>query len=119
MNGKFELFMCCLGNGVTVCNKAVMENNDYKIIAHISECGNIKLYVEKFYIPLKDMEIIQKCADDKKEDFQEKFENLPDIEQYRIILNNVLFSKFIEFTKDKRPLTEKLPEIREYYYSIA
>lgn len=119
MNGKFELFMCCLGNGVTVCNKAVMENNDYKIIAHISECGNIKLYVEKFYIPLKDMEIIQKCADDKKEDFQEKFEKLSKSLQYMIILDNIPLNKFLEFTKDKRNLTEKLPEMREYYYSIA
>lgn len=119
MSEKFELFMGCLGNGITVCNKAVMENNDYKKIAHISEGGNIKLYVEKSYIPLKDMEIIQKCADGKKEDFQKKFENLPDIEQYEIILDNVLFNKFLEFTKDKRTLTEKLTEMREYYYSIA
>lgn len=34
---KFELFMGCLGNGVTVCNKAVTEHGDYKKIAHISE----------------------------------------------------------------------------------
>lgn len=119
MSGKFELFMCCLGNGVTVCNKAVMENNDYKIIAHISEGGNIKLYVEKSYIPLKDMEIIQKCADGKKEDFQKKFEKLSKSLQYMIILDNIPFNNFLEFTKDKRNLTEKLPEMREYYYSIA
>lgn len=119
MSGKSELFMCCLGNGITVCNKAVMENNDYKTIAHISEGGNIKLYVEKSYIPLKDMEIIQKCADSKKKDFQEKFEKLSDIEQYGIILDSISISKFLEFTKDKRPLTEKLSGMKEYYYSIA
>ncbi len=119
MSGKFELFMDYRRNGITVYNKKVVENNSYKRIAYISQGGNIKLYVEKFYIPLKNMEIIQKCADDEKKNFQKKFENLPDIEQQRIILNNVLFSKFIEFTKDKRPLTEKLPEMREYYYSIA
>mgnify|MGYP006888164720 FL=1 len=39
--GKFDLFMGCLGNGVTVCNKAVKENGDYKTIAHIAECGKI------------------------------------------------------------------------------
>lgn len=27
---KFELFMCCLGNGTTICNKAVEEYGDYK-----------------------------------------------------------------------------------------
>lgn len=119
MSRKFELFMCYLGNGITVCNKAVMENNDYKIIGHISEGGNIKLYVKKSYIPLKDMEIIQKCADGKKKDFQEKFESFPDIKQYMIISDNIPFNKFLEFTKDKRNLTGKLPEMREYYYSIA
>lgn len=36
---KFELFMGCLGNGITVCNKAVMEHGDYKYIAHIRETG--------------------------------------------------------------------------------
>lgn len=38
---KFELFMCCLGNGTTICNKAVEEYGDYKIIAHIADCGKI------------------------------------------------------------------------------
>ncbi len=42
---KFELFMCCLGNGITVCNKAVEENGDYKSVAHIAECGKITWYV--------------------------------------------------------------------------
>ena len=28
-------------------------------------------------------------------------------------------NKFLEFTEDKRNLTGKLPEMREYYYSIA
>lgn len=27
---KFELFMGCMGNGTTVCNKAVYEHGDYK-----------------------------------------------------------------------------------------
>ncbi len=36
-----------------------------------------------------------------------------------IILDNIPLNKFLEFTKDKRNLTEKLPEMKEYYYSIA
>ena len=49
---KFELFMGCLGNGVTVCNKAVIENGDYKHIAHIAECGKITWYVNpSTYVP--------------------------------------------------------------------
>ena len=52
---KFELWFGCLGNGTTVCNKAVEENGDYKIIAHISECGNIRWRVKEPYVPVEDM----------------------------------------------------------------
>ena len=41
---KFKLFLGCLEDGITVCNKAVEENGDYKKIAHISDRGNIKFY---------------------------------------------------------------------------
>lgn len=44
----FELFLGCLGNGITICNKAVLENGDYKPIAHIRDNGNIKWYVLSF-----------------------------------------------------------------------
>ena len=50
MTKKFDLFMGCLGNGLTVCNKAVMENGDYKMVAHISPAGNIKFYVSSISI---------------------------------------------------------------------
>ena len=33
---NFKLFLGCLGNGVTVCNSAVMEDGDFKMVAHIS-----------------------------------------------------------------------------------
>lgn len=59
---KFELFLGCLGNGTTVCNKAVYESGDYKTIAHISPAGNIKLYVKPDYIPAADMEKIKRVA---------------------------------------------------------
>lgn len=59
---RFELFMGCLGNGTTLCNKAVIADGDYKTIGHISNAGNIKLYVNPGYIPEKDMETIKKAA---------------------------------------------------------
>lgn len=34
---KFELFLGCFGNGITVYNKAAEENGDYKKIAHIAD----------------------------------------------------------------------------------
>ena len=68
-SNKFELFMCCLGNGTTVCNKAVMEHGDYKTIAHISPAGNIKLYVNPDYIPPDDMKRIESAAEHSRAEF--------------------------------------------------
>ena len=120
MARKFELFCCCLGNGTTICNKAVMENGDYKMIAHISEGGNIRLYVAESYIPYTEMEKIKAMANRDKAEFMKRFENLPEVEQYGKILDRVLHhKKFMEFVSDKRPLQEKLPAMREYYYTIA
>lgn len=119
MAGKFELWFGCLGNGTTVCNKAVTENGDYKTIAHISEGGNIRLYVADSYIPAAEMEKINALANREKAEFEKRFESLPEIEQYGKILDRVQHQKFMEFIGDKRPLSEKLPAMREYYYTIA
>lgn len=118
MIGKFELFCCCLGNGTTVCNKAVEENGDYKKIAHISEGGNIRLYVAESYISAFEMEKIRAMAKRSAEGFQKRFESLPGVEQYGKILDQVSHNKFMEYVRDKRPLEEKLPTMREYYYTI-
>lgn len=116
---KFELFMCCLGNGITVCNKAVIENGDYKKIAHISNAGNIKFYVQESYIPATEMDKIKRTASGDSKNFKKRFEALPDIKQYDIILNNIPMEKFMEFVRIKKPLAEKLPVMRDYYYTIA
>lgn len=119
MNGKFELFFGCLGNGITVCNKAAMEHGDYKKIAHISTGGNIKLYEPEGKIPPVAMEKIERMASKNKAAFTENFEKLPDVVQYEEILIGVSDQKLIEYIRDKRPLAEKLPEMREYFYKIS
>lgn len=48
---NFKLFLGSLGNGVTVCNSAVMENGDFKMVAHISNEGKITWYVSEDYPP--------------------------------------------------------------------
>ena len=116
---KFELFLGCLGNGTTVCNKAVEVNGDYKTIAYISEGGNIKWYVKESYVPADAMKTIQEVAARDKAEFQKRFESLSDIEQYGEIIERVSYDKFSEFSSDKRPLAEKLPAMRKYYYTIV
>lgn len=119
MNGKFELLFGFLGNGITVCNTAMMEHGDYKKIAHISTGGNIKLYEPEEKISPVAMEKIERMASKSKAAFAENFEKLPEAVQYEEILINVSDQKFIEYIRDKRPLTEKLPEMREYFYKIS
>lgn len=118
-NGKFELWFGCLGNGITVCNKAVEVNGDYKKIAHISNGGNVQLYVPKPYIPADAMEKINAMASRAAAEFHGKFERLSTIQQYGRIIDEVPHKMFMEFVGDKRPLEEKLPAIREYYYTIV
>lgn len=66
---EFELFMCILGNGTTVSNKAVTEHGDYKQIAHISEHGHIKFYVPENYLPVDAMKRIKEVAEADKQKF--------------------------------------------------
>lgn len=83
MSNKFELFLGCLGNGTTVCNKAVIENGDYKTIAHISEHGVIKFYVPENYIPDEAMQKIKSIAAKDKEKFLETWDKKSTLEKYR------------------------------------
>ena len=64
------------------------------------------------------MEKIRAMANRDKAEFQKRFEMYSDIEQYGKIIERVPHEKFWEFAEDKRPLEEKLPAMREYYYSI-
>lgn len=116
---KFELWFGCLGNGTTVCNKAVEENGDYKVIAHISNAGNIRWRVKESYVPTEDMRRIEEMAARDKANFQKEFEKFPMRTQYARIMDAVPYDKFMEFVDDKRPLEEKLQTMREYYYTIA
>ena len=112
MSENFELFAGCLGNGTTICNKAVTEHGDYKTVAHISD-------VDESYIPPDAMERIKAWAASDKGKFQKNFESLPKIEQYGRILDSLSLSRLVEAITDKKPLAEKLPKLREYYYTIA
>lgn len=119
MDGKFELLIGYLGNGITVWNTAAIEHGDYKKIAYISIGGNIKLYEPEGKIPPVAMEKIERMASENKATFTKKFEKLPDAVQYEKILMGVSDKKLIEYIRDKRPSEEKLPELREYFYKIS
>ena len=70
----FELFMGCLGNGLTVCNKAVEEHGDYQQIAHISPAGNIKWYIPVSSVPVPALLRIEHTADAMYHNFKSDLE---------------------------------------------
>ena len=92
---KFELFLCCLGNGTTVCNKAVEEHGDYKTVAHIADCGKITWYVEPHTIPADALDRIKKCADDSAERFDRWLASMPEIKQYGYLLDHAPHTAFM------------------------
>ena len=64
---NFKLFLGCLGNGVTVCNSAVMEDGDFKMVAHISNEGKITWYVGEDYPPADALASIRACAEQERD----------------------------------------------------
>ena len=86
---KYDIGFFCLGNGVTVCNRAVMQNGDYKIIAHISAGGNVDYRENKERMPTYIIEAIEDMADSERKKYREYFCNLPKGRQYDIMLENM------------------------------
>lgn len=116
---NFKLFMGCLGNGITVCNSAVMEHGDYKYIAHISKAGNIKLYVRKSYIPEDAMQKIIDAANQNRSEFMEHWNKLSNIKKYEILLDSLPFSEVSPFLKRAIPFDEVILKLEEKYFKIA
>lgn len=114
---KFKLFMGCLGNGITVCNKAVEEHGDYKHIAHISDRGNIKFYVKENYIPETALNTIKETAQRERKKFLNDFWNTKtDIQKYSILLDALPYSVKEPITSNKnKTLAEKVTELTAYY----
>ena len=113
---KFKLWMGCLGNGITVCNSAVMEHGDYKHIAHISNNGKIKLYVSESYIPVEDMQKIERTAAEHRKTFLTEWNKQSDIRKYEKLLDMCSHSDFMEITNNKElSLAEKVKRLEEKY----
>lgn len=87
---KFELFMGHLGNGITVSNKAVEEDGDYKSVAHIAECGKITWYVNPVkYVPSDALLKIEHDANVQHEKWERWLSSMPKFQQYQTLLDAV------------------------------
>lgn len=122
MERNFELFLGCLGNGTVVCNKAVMENGDYKTIAHISEHGVIKFYVPDSYIPDDAMQKIKNVAARDKEKFLENWNKKSTLKKYEYMMEiptiGCGFNAFQLIGREKRdlPLEERVKLMEEKFF---
>ena len=102
---NFELFMGELGNGLTVCNKAVTEHGDYKQIAHISNGGKIKWYVPVTSIPGPALLRIEHTADAMYQNARQAIERdfSADLARtYYRLLNALPTSAFRSFMRDAK-----------------
>lgn len=121
---NFELFMGCLGNGLTICNKAVMEHGDYKQIAHISPAGNIKWYVPVGYVPGPDLLRIEHTADAMYHNFKSALERDLAADKSRTyfrMLNALSVSELLDFmnTTHGEPEDSKVEKLKALYLQRA
>lgn len=106
---KFELFTGCLGNGITIYNKAVVEYGDYKTIGHIGNHGRIKLYVQPDYIPEKDMEKIKRTAEIRRREFLKWWNSISLLGKYKRLLDEIPLSIFLsDELKEQENLENKV-----------
>lgn len=125
---NFELFMGCLGNGLTVCNKAVEEHGDYKQIAHISPTGNIKWYIPVESVPGPDLLRIEHTADAMYHNFKTALERELAADNERMIWRTYwrmmdalpydAMRKFVEETKSAA-MPDKIEKLKALYLEVA
>lgn len=98
----FDMFLCCLGSGITVCNKAVIESGDYKMVAHISPEGEITWCVPEDYCPPETRERIDAAAVRQKDKYEKWWNSLSEVERYAIELDRMSISELVEHLQKKR-----------------
>ena len=118
---KFELFMGRLGNGVTVCNSAVQESGDYKMIAHIAECGKIKWYIDRQTVPADALERIERTAAEEREAWEKHLSCIGEARAYGYLLDNVPHADFMHVVRDMKEAsrTEQIEYLKSAYIKAA
>ena len=116
---NFELFICSLGNGLTVCNKAVMEHGDYKHIAHIANCGKITWYVEPSKIPGDALLRIEHDADAMRANFEKWLESMPKAMQYEKLVDMVPLNVFLYVSNLGGGIERKIEYLKNVIYQKA
>jgi len=102
----YDIGMARKGNGITIYNKAVEENGDFKNIAHIDNKGNVKFFDKK--LPSKIKKMIELEANKMKESVNEigNTMKLKDLIKESIGLGDLPSSKLMKMKMTLKELEE-------------
>ena len=120
---KWDLMFGCLGNGTTVWNRDVIKNGDYQNVAHISEHGHVKLYVERQSIPEELYNRILKVAENDKKEFMEKWNKFSVNEKWRYMMEiptiGCGFNAFtkIQWENSHLPIAEQVQKMEPVFFN--
>lgn len=103
---NFKLFLGCLGSGVTVCNSAVMEDGDFKMVAHISNEGKITWYVSEDYPPADALASIRACAEQERVKHQAWLDSLSPAARREYELEHLPLPEFLQELRKAREAKE-------------
>lgn len=118
---KFDLFMACMGNGVTICNRAVQEHGNYKMVAHIAECGKIKWYIDPKTVPVDDLERIERTAAENRAKWEKHLSQIGESRTYFYLLDNVPHADFMHVVCDMKETStaEQIEYLKAAYIKAA
>lgn len=116
---KFELFMGCLGNGITICNKAVEENGDYKKICHIGDTGKITWYEKPENIPGYILLKIEHESNARNANFEDWLKSMSEPRLYEYLLDHAPHAVFMNVIKMKADMWEKICYLKQALYQAG
>lgn len=114
-----DLFAGRFGNGVVIANKRVMEDGDYKNIAHIADNGLIRWY----YKPDMDaaaFATIRAWVNAEKKSYYDHFMTMSAESAYSTMYDAMTVADFLDFTHHNVPskMTRKdMYDAYMYYYA--
>ncbi|MCD8089506.1 MAG: YodL domain-containing protein [Clostridiales bacterium] len=110
---KSSIHFGLLGNGITVYDISREKDNDYLTVAHISDKGVVKYYVDD--LKETDKELIQREADKQKAAFTEKWNELNIEKKYDRILAAADTNQLVQITGDMISTEDR---VKKYEHSI-
>lgn len=109
----FELFMGCLGNGVTCCNRVVIEHGDYQNICHISPEGKVTWYYDPEQVPIEARNKIWQEAKRSYTEFEQYLGGMTELAQYAYLLDHAPHAAFMHVVDMKNgTLNDKISYLK-------